>query len=206
MAARRERLVDLWDRRAPSYDARTAGLERRLFAASRRWVCSRAHGAVLEIAVGTGANLAHYANDVDLMAVDWSEAMLVRARSRAEQLGRRVELRRADAMALPLEAGSVDTVVCTFSMCCIPDERAALAEAARVLRPGGEVLLADHVVATNWPLRVVQQAVDLVSVPLHGEHFSRRPAALLGELGLRLADGERLALGAIERVRAVRQG
>ena len=52
--------VDYWNRQAPTYDTRLAGVERRFFADSRAWVCSRARGATLEIAIGTGANLSHY--------------------------------------------------------------------------------------------------------------------------------------------------
>jgi ubiquinone/menaquinone biosynthesis C-methylase UbiE len=181
-----------------------SGLERRFLGASRRWVCGRAHGATLEIAVGTGANLPHYSADVELTGVDWSEAMLEVARRRGGRAGRTVDLRRADATALPFPAQSFDTVVCTFALCCIPDERAALTEAIRVLRPGGDLLLADHVVATSWPLRALQHVVDLVSVPLQGEHYTRRPVTVLRTLDVDVAETERLSMGAIERVHARR--
>jgi ubiquinone/menaquinone biosynthesis C-methylase UbiE len=197
---------DYWDRRAPTYDARTRAAERRLLADSRRWVCDRARGDTLEIAVGTGANLPYYPAGVDLTAVDASGEMLRLAERRASAAGRAVALRRADAAALPFPGSSFDTVVCTFAMCCVPDERVALAEAVRVLRPGGDLLLADHVVATFWPLRAVQHVANLFSVPLQGEHYTRRPLAALGALDVTVVDTERLAMGAIERVHARRLG
>lgn len=199
-----EALVGYWDRQVPTYDRRMTRLERRFFAGSRRWVCSRARGSTLEIAVGTGANFSHYPSDVELTGVDWSEAMLQEAGRQAIRVGWTVDLQRADATALPYPAQSFDTVVCTFGLCCIPDERAALTEAIRVLRPGGDLLLADHVAATFWPLRALQHVMDLVSVPLQGEHFTRRPLAILRTLDVDVIDTERLTMGAIEHVHARR--
>ena len=77
-----------------------------------------------------------------------------------------------------------------------------LNEALRVLRPGGALLLADHVIASRWPLRLVQHAVDLFSVPLHGEHYARRPLSVLTTLGVEVVETERLTHGVIERVHA----
>jgi ubiquinone/menaquinone biosynthesis C-methylase UbiE len=195
-------LVDSWDRRAPSYDERMAGVERRFLAASRRWVCGRARGVTLELAIGTGANIPYYSDQVELTGIDWSPVMLEAARRQAELTRRRVTLDRADVAALPFPAANFDTVVSTFALCCVPDERTALEEALRVLRPGGRLLLADHVVASAWPLRAFQRLVDLVSVPLQGEHYSRRPVTTLASLGVVIEETERLTMGAIERVHA----
>ena len=194
------RLLTYWDRQAATYDTRMATVERRFFADSRRWVCGRASGATLEIAIGTGANLTHYPDEVDLTGIDWSPAMLHAARGQAERVNRAVSLHQADATALPFPAESFDTVVSTFAMCCIPDERAALLEALRVLRPGGRLLLADHVRASFWPLRALQHAVDLISVPLQGEHYTRRPATTLRTLDILVEERQRMTMGAIERV------
>lgn len=195
-------LVGYWDRQAATYDSRMARAESRFFADSRGWVCGRARGATLEVAIGTGANLSHYPADVELTGIDWSPAMLEVARRQTARADRAVTLRQADATALPFPAESFDTVVSTFALCCIPDERAALVEALRVLRPGGRLLLADHVGASFWPLRALQHVVDLVSVPLQGEHFTRRPATTLRGLAVTVQESERLRMGAIEHIHA----
>lgn len=197
-------LITYWDRQAPTYDARMTGLERRFFADTRAWICSRAEGSTLELAIGTGANLAHYPAGVELTGVDWSPASLDVARATADRLGRRVTLQTADAAALPYPDGSYDTVVATFALCCVPDVRAVLAEALRVLRPGGRLLLADHVRSTSWPLRAAQHLVDLVTAPLHGEHYTRRPSDTLLGLGVTPDERERLSMGVIERLSARR--
>lgn len=182
------------------------GIERRLLADSRRWVCARARGSTLEVAVGTGANLPYYAAGVDVTGIDWSPSMLRAAGARARQARRPIDLCQADATALPFPSESFDTVLCTFALCCIPVERAAILEALRVLRPGGELLLADHVMATFWPLRALQHAVDMVSIPLQGEHYARRPLNHLARLDVVIEDTDRLTLGAIERVHARKPG
>src|SRR6267378_2847421 len=103
----------------------------------RDWVCSQAIGNVLEIAVGTGRNFEHYPADVRLTGIDLSESMLGIAKRTAESLGRQADLRVGDAQALDFPPGSFDTVVCTLSLCSVPDDRKAVAEVSRVLRPGG---------------------------------------------------------------------
>lgn len=201
-AARAATRARQWDRMAPGYDAQIARVERRFLGWTRPWLLDRAQGRTLEVAVGTGLNLAHYPPGVELAAVDHSPAMLERARARAEQLGAVVDLRRADAGALPFADGSFDTVVCTFGMCCVPDERSALREMGRVLAPGGSLLLADHVRSSSWWLRGVQASADLLTVPLQGEHWRRRPAELLPGLGLQIEATERHTHGVVEAIAA----
>src|SRR6266511_1164814 len=196
------RLRDYWDKHAPSYDRQMRFFDRVLFGDTRTWVCQQASGDVLEVAVGTGLNLGLYPDGVRLTGVDFSPAMLQRARDRARQLGRPVDLREGDAHALAFPDGSFDTVVCTFSLCGIPDERQAVAEMRRVLRPGGLLLLADHVASTAWPARAVQWLLELVTVPLGGEHFLRRPLEHVRALGFQIQRHERFKLGIVERLAA----
>ncbi|GAA1735614.1 class I SAM-dependent methyltransferase [Isoptericola hypogeus] len=207
--ARAARLRRRWDREASGYDRAFAAAERRMFPDVRRRLCALARGDVLEVAIGTGLNLPHYPADVvgarpaggaggRLTGVEWSPGMLEVARERAGRLGLDVDLRLGDAQALETPDGSFDTVVCTFSLCGIADHRAALAEMVRVLRPGGRLLLADHVGSTSWPLRALQAAADLVSVPWAGEHFRRRPMAWVQERPLVVERHERTRAGVIE--------
>ncbi|GAA4882698.1 class I SAM-dependent methyltransferase [Serinicoccus chungangensis] len=206
MDARHARHARHWDRLADRYDEVSAGVERRLLAASRPWVAGRAHGRVLEVGVGTGANLPFYPPGVELVCLERSAPMLVQARRRAAALGLPVTFVLGDAGALPAGTGSMDTVVSTFTLCCVPDLGVALAEMVRVLRPGGSLLLADHVASDRWWVRAPQALVDAVTVPLAGEHLGRRPAARLAALGLEVVEARRTMLGVIERVHARQPG
>ena len=199
---RDERLRRYWDKHAGSYDREMGFLDRHLFGDTRDWVCSQASGEVLEVAIGTGLNLPHYPRQVRLTGVEWSPAMLDLARRRADELGRHVDLRLGDAQALEFPDGSFDTVVCTFSLCGIADDRRAVAEMDRVLRPGGLLLLADHVEASRWYARAAQRLIDLVTVPLGGEHFRRRPITHVQALGYAIERHQRFKLGIVERLAA----
>ena len=191
-----------WDRHSASYDKQMGFFDRHLFGGSRAWVCSQAAGDTLEVGIGTGLNLPFYGQQARLTGIDFSPDMLALARQRAARLGREADLREADALALPFPGASFDTVVCTFTLCAVPDDRKAVAEMTRVLRPGGLLLLADHVAASAWPLRAVQRALDLVTVPLQGEHFTRRPLLHVQAQGLQIEQHERFKLGITEQLAA----
>jgi ubiquinone/menaquinone biosynthesis C-methylase UbiE len=132
--------------------------------------------------------------------------MLGIARQRAAALGRDADLRQGDAQALDFPDESFDTVLCALGLCAIPDDRRAVTEMARVLRPGGRLLLVDHVAAAASPLRGVQWLYERITIPLAGEHFRRRPAVYLPELGLLIEESERFKLGVVERVCARKPG
>jgi ubiquinone/menaquinone biosynthesis C-methylase UbiE len=113
-----------------------------------------------------------------------------------------VDLREADAQALPFPDASFDTVVCTFALWAIPDERRAVGEMIRVLRPGGLLLLADHIAGGSWPVRGLQRILELATVPLQGEHMLRRPLRQVQAAGLQIQRRERFKLGMVERLTA----
>ncbi len=200
-----ERFRDFWERQAATYDAMIRPVEARFLRGTRRWVAERATGAILEVAIGTGLNLPYYPPEATLTGIEWSPAMVAIARRRAAELGLAVDLSVGDAMQLPFPDASFDTVVSTYAMCCIPDEVAALRESARVLKPGGSLLLADHVVSTAWPIRTIQRLLDRITVPGQGEHWTRRPYDLLPGLGLDVVASRRRTFGAVETVHAVRR-
>jgi len=177
-------------------------MDRWLFGDTRSWVCGQATGEVLEVAIGTGLNLPHYPAGSTLTGIELSPAMLRIAHGRADELGRTVDLRVGDAEALQFPDASFDTVVCTFSLCAIPDHERSLAEMIRVLRPGGRLLLADHVASSNPVIRAGQRLLEMGSVPIGGEHFLRRPLDHVRAAGLDIEHHDRFALGIVERLTA----
>lgn len=158
---------------------------------------------MLELAVGAGANLRYYPPSARITGLDLSPAMVEQAEAVSVGLARPARLVVGDASDLPFDDGSFDAVTCTFGLCCVPDVGATLRAAARVLRPGGRLLLADHVAASHAALRLTQRCLELVSVPLHGEHFTRRPLLDVQTLGFDVRETERGRAGLLELVHAV---
>jgi ubiquinone/menaquinone biosynthesis C-methylase UbiE len=198
----RDRWRRYWDKASVSYDRQMQFCDRVLLGDSRPWVCAQATGHSLEVAIGTGLNLPFYPAGVELTGIDFSPAMLGIAQTRARQLGRTIDLQEADAQALPFPDASFDTVVCTFALCAIPDERRAVGEMIRVLRPGGLLLLADHIAGATWPVRGLQRILELATVPLQGEHMLRRPLRQVQAEGLQIERRERFKAGMVERLAA----
>jgi SAM-dependent methyltransferase len=123
-----ERVRRILDNEAPRYDRQMGFFERILFAGGREWACSRVVGDVLELGFGTGRNPPYYPSDVRLMGIELSPEMLAIGRTRADELGRDVDLRIGDAQALELEDESFDAVIITFGLCTIPDDRCAASD------------------------------------------------------------------------------
>lgn len=190
---------------AVRFDAMMRSLEHRFFPDARPWVCSRAEGDTVEIAIGTGLNLRYYPDDVRLSAIDRDADMMALAVQRAAASGRKLHTEVGDALALPFPEASFDTVVCTFALCEVVDVDAALSEFVRVLRPAGRLLLADHVVATSRWVRLGQRALETITIPISGEHFTRRPVDHLHRVGLTVVESTRRTHGAVEYVHAARQ-
>jgi ubiquinone/menaquinone biosynthesis C-methylase UbiE/predicted ester cyclase len=199
-----ERIRQIFDKQAPKYDQSMSRFERLLFAGNREWVCERAEGEVLELAAGTARNLPFYSADVKLTGVELSPQMAELGRRRAEELGREIDMRVGDAEDLPFPDDSFDTVVCTYGLCTIPDDAAAVREAKRVLRPGGRILLAEHVRSPNPMLRTLQRVLEPLAHRFGGDHLLREPLDHLVAEGFEVDQVKRLKAGWVELIAATK--
>jgi len=204
--AQTAKVLRAWEKNASSYDRQIAFFEKVWFGGGREWLGARAQGRVLEVAVGTGLNLAHYPADAIVTGVELSPAMLAIAERRAADLGRSVDLHSGDAAALPLGDESFDTVVCALSLCTIPDPATAIGEMKRVLVPGGRLLLLDHIGSSWPPIHAGQWLLERLTIRTGGEHFTRRQLPLVRAAGFEIVESERLKAGTIERVHARKPG
>ncbi|MEA2432624.1 MAG: hypothetical protein QOG54_81 [Actinomycetota bacterium] len=197
-----ERVRRAWDRNAEKYDKQIEFFERRLFDGGRAWACGRATGRVLEIAIGTGRNLSFYGPDVSLVGIDISDATLALARSRAQEVDFEVELQRGDAQDLPFEDESFDTVLSTLTMCNIPDYSRAQREAMRVLKPGGSLIMMEHVRSDRAWVRGGQWLMEQITYRVDGDHQLRDPLSKAHKNGFEIVEFESLKLGIVHRINA----
>jgi len=207
-----ERAYALW---APVYDLVFGAV----FHAGRRAsiaAAERIGGRILEVGVGTGISLPAYARTNKLVGVDISVPMLRKAKERveAESLKNVEALSVMDAAKLALPDQSFDVIVAQYVITAVPDPEGALDEFARVIKPGGEIVLVNHIGAENGPRKLFEACFAPLARNLgwrpefpfkrltdwatrHGgvRVLERRPMPPLGHFSLirfeRLADGER---------------
>jgi len=155
---------------------------------ARRWaLVPQAKGRVLEIGMGTGRNLPFYDRSriTQLVGVDPALQMHRLAQRRSARAGLDVDLVGLSAERLPLPDESFDTVVCTYTLCSIPDPAAALHEVRRVLKPGGQFLFCEHGRAPDPALARWQERIEPLWSPLAGGcQLTRDVPALLRDAGL----------------------
>lgn len=149
---------------------------------TRAQVVPLAEGEVLEIGIGSGLNLSFYdpAKVRRIVGVDPSADMQKLARQRAEQISIPVEMIALELGQIQAEDARFDSIVCTFTLCTIPDAVAALREMRRVLKPGGKLLFSEHGLAPDASVVRWQHRLTPLWKPLAGGcHLNRDIPALL---------------------------
>lgn len=175
------------------------GAARRL----RARIVSQAEGVVVEFNFGTGQNLRHYdrARVTKLYAVNPADGFANPDCDRVDGAGLDIERVPASAEALPMKDATADTVVVTYGFSTIPDAEAAMAEARRVLRPGGRLLLVEHGRApTGWIARLQDRLNPLWRSFAGGDNLNRDITAMLGRVGFDTSTVEQVYLRGLPRV------
>ncbi len=180
------------------YDAYTALLERGGFRHWRAWLAKGARGRTLDLGAGTGRNLPLYPPGVRTFAVDPHRDALLRARERAPG----VPLVIARAEALPFRDATFDTVVSGLVLCSVADPARSLAEARRVLRPGGVLRVLEHVRAAGVAGRVQDLIQPLWTAISGGCHPNRETERAIEGAGFLVESETRRARGTLRRLQA----
>lgn len=190
-----------YDRYSAIYDRFEAGMERMMFGRLRKrlWEAEAGRDRLLEIGVGTGKNIPYYPAGARVAGIDLSPGML-RAARRRTRTG--VDLVLADAQHLPFRAAAFDSAVATFVFCSVPDAVAGLREAARVLRPEGELVLLEHVRAQNPVAGKIMDLVNPAWVRLFGANINRRTVQNVQVAGLVVGDVQTFGPGILKLIPA----
>ncbi len=153
-----------YERWAPFYDAAfewVMGYGRKAVAAE----VNKFDGRVLDVGIGTGLELPMFKRDIDLVGVDLSESMLEIARKRVAEFGlTHVEaLLVMDALNLQFPDDSFDTVVAPYVLTVVPNPHLLLDELSRVVKPGGAIILVNHIGAASGPVAWIEALFGMIS-------------------------------------------
>ena len=192
-----------YDRIAPFYDFMEGLVERSRYGIWREILWSKVEGTkILEVGIGTGKNFPYYPVDKEIIAIDFSEKMLHRAKKKARDLGIRVHLEQMDVQNLEFEDNAFDTVVGSFVFCSVPDPIKGLKGVGRVCKPGGKIILLEHVLSANRVLAWLMNLVNPIVLRVMGPNINRRTVENVASSGLKVEEVTDLAAGIFKLIEA----
>jgi len=163
----------------------------------RKKVVPLAIGDVVEIGVGPGLNLQYYNLDTvnKVIGIDPSDELNKIAKKNANKVNLDIEFNLSSAESIDLPTSSVDSVVCTFSLCSIPNPEKALKEIHRILKPGGKYYFCEHGISPDLSTRVFQNVTNVFYPKLSGGcHANRDIPKLISESGLKILEKDTMYL------------
>ena len=155
----------------------------------RQKIVPLATGDVVEIGVGPGLNLQYYntTNVNKVIGIDPSDELNKIAKKNANKVNLDIEFNLSSAESIDLPTSSVDSVVCTFSLCSIPDPKKALNEIYRILKPGGKYFFCEHGISPDFFTKVFQNVTNIFYPKLSGGcHANRDIPKLITDSGLKI--------------------
>lgn len=191
----------IWDRRARFYDLFEGSDLRR--GPAKAALFREMAGRVLFVAVGTGLDVKHFPPGREIVAIDISDEMLRRAAPRCRGYAGNLRLAQADALNLCFPDNSFDTIVTSCTMCSAPTPKRALEELYRVLRPGGQLLMFEHVRSRNPILGLMLDMMTLVT-RRGGTEMNRHTLDNAMAAGFRITRVESVFLDIILSIRGVK--
>lgn len=193
-----------YDRLAPFFDVMEGMMERMAFRHWRSLQWSRVEGGdILEVGVGTGKSFPFYAGDARITAIDFSRAMLQRAAAKANEQGVTVDLRWMDVQQLDFPGARFDSVVGSFVFCSVPNPHQGFSEIYRVLKPGGKLVLLEHVLSEQAGLARLMNILNPLVVRLVGANINRRTVDAVAAAGFAIDRVEHLS-GIVKLIEARR--
>jgi len=169
-----------------------AGCSQPLLMKLRAQYVPQARGKVLEIGIGTGLNLQFYnASKIELTGLDPAEELTGHAKERAQQLELPINMLGVSGESIPAEDQTFDALVCTWTLCSIPNVEGALKEMHRVVKPGGTLYFIEHGQAPDAGVFRWQQRIEPIWKQIAGGcHLTRKADDLIAEAGFNITQTE----------------
>ncbi len=193
---------DKWDNAAKSFDIMNSGIELRYGEKKREWF-SRSEGRTLLVAVGTGLDLQYFSPEQKVVGIDISSKMLEKAKVKSNDLASDTELVRADAQMLGFADNSFDSVVTSCTFCSVPDPVSGLKEIRRVMKPGGKLLMFEHVRSNIFWMGPMMDLLTKVTRKV-GPDLNRRTKENVIRAGFRLTREINVYLDMVKLFEAVK--
>ena len=192
-----------YDRIAPLYDMMEGFAEVLNYGRWRRLQWRKVEGTdILEVGVGTGKNFPWYPAGVEVTAIDFSQRMLERARTKSDKDKVKVRLRQMDVQNLEFGDDSFHTVAASFVFCSVPDPVRGLQEIRRVCRPGGKVILLEHVLSANRAIAWLMNLANPLTVRMMGANINRKTVDNVVRSGLTIEKVTDLGGGVFKLIEA----
>lgn len=162
-------------------------VNRKLYHTYRKDLLSKVHGRVVEIGPGTGINFNYLPSGIEWIGVEPNEAFHPVLREQAARNHITIRLLTGDAQHMPVDDQSADHVISTLVLCSVPDQEASIKEIYRILKPGGKLIVLEHVAAPQHSfLRFVQNTLNPVNKALaDGCNCNRDTASVIKSAGFR---------------------
>lgn len=169
-----EKIKTRYNRAAKIYDIFESPMEMMSLKKWRVDLMKELEGKVLEVGVGTGKNIPYYPEGMNITAIDFSEKMLIKAKIKAEALNKKVEFYHMDAELMDFQDNTFDTVFTTCVFCSVPDPVQGLKEIKRVCKPGGKIIMIEHVRSEKKILGLIMDLFNPLVVNSYGANINRR--------------------------------
>jgi ubiquinone/menaquinone biosynthesis C-methylase UbiE len=193
----KDKLIRKFDKQAKVYEWRRRKLSEKKW---REKLIRCAKGKVLEIAVGAGANFHFYPKEVEVIAVDFSEEMLNKAKQAAADNGINAEFILSDVESLSFPDDSFDTVISTLSLCGYEDPSNVLGAFQKWCKFDGQILLMEHGISSNSFIGFAQSALEPVFLKVSGCHLNRDMVQIIQKSNMHITKMEHFSFNTIHLV------
>jgi len=177
----------------------------------RRWgdaqknLFQKMQGKVLHIGVGTGMEVINFPPGLDITGIDLSPQMLKRALLRAEQYQGKIRFCLMNSESLAFPDNTFDTIVTVCVFCTVTQPVVGLQECRRVLKPGGKLLMFEHVMSKNLVYGLSLKFMSLFTEKLEGTHLDRDTVANVRKAGFKVQSEQNVYLDIVKAIEGVKQ-